>query len=243
MKKKILIPLVIVGVILIAIYFTLGYFLGNLPVASKLLGTNQPKDLGVTISIAEAQSGLKALENPVTAADVKAIVDNPQIFTSVKTSLSDDQVSSLFATADMPNFPFKLTQIKFGDNGSVQCSGVVKTAELQAFLSDLGISGDALQQVMSFLQNADSFTYYIDGACSITNNRIDLDLNSIKAGNISLPEDLISNNLTSASNYISNALVTEGYNIRKLTISEGKVDLDMDRPLGSIEPWLNFVQN
>jgi hypothetical protein len=241
--KKILIPLVIIVVIIVAIYLTLGYFLGNLPVASKLLGTNKPKDLGVNISIAEAQSGLKALGNPVTAADVRSIVDNPTIYTSVQTSLSDDQVSSLFATADMPNFPFKLTQLKFGNNGSVQCSGIVKTAELQAFLGELGISGNNLQQVMNIVRNTDSFTYYIDGVCSVTNNRIDLDINSFKAGNISLPEDIVSNNLTSASSYISNALVSKGYNIRKLTISEGKVDLDMDRPLGSIEPWLNFIQN
>jgi hypothetical protein len=41
--KKLLIIIGVILAVVIVLYFVAGYFLGNLPVASNLLGTNKPR--------------------------------------------------------------------------------------------------------------------------------------------------------------------------------------------------------
>jgi len=242
MKKKLIIAGVIIVVLFLAVFFTAGYFLGNVPLASALLGTNKPKDLGVTISIDNVYSGMKDIKCPTTPQEVEAIIKDPKSYTTVKANLTQDEVSSLFALADIPNFPLKTTQIKFGPNGSIQASGILDIDKLQEFLQDMGASGDAMDQVMNYVKNANYLTFYADGNLSITNNRLSGDINSVKIGNIGIPENLLENNEAAVGSFISSGLTKSGYNIRKLTISEGKVDVDMDRPLGSVQNWLKMVQ-
>jgi hypothetical protein len=242
MRKKLIIIGTIILVLALAVFFVAGYFLGNVPVASAILGTNKAKDLGVKISVDSAYQGLKDLKSPITAQEVEAIQKNPKLYTVVKTTLSQDQASSLLALSDIPDFPFRMTQIKFGPNGSVQSSGVLDIEKLQKTLKDLKVSGDVINQVMGYIQGAKFVNYYFDGTCSITNNRIASQVNSAKIGNISVPDDVLKNNRGTAANLVSSTLTANGYNIRKMTISEGKVDLDLDRPLGSVQNWLKFVQ-
>jgi hypothetical protein len=242
MKKKLIIAgSVIVGIILIAV-FALGYFLGNVPVVSAMLGTNKPKDLGVKITAANAYSGLKKMNNPTTAKELEAIQKNPKSFTTIKATVTQDEVSSIYATSDIPNFPFRVTQIKFGPNGSYAASGVLDTEKLEKYIKDLGVSGEVMDQVMGFVKNAHYFTFYTEGNISIVNNQPAGEIKSVKLGNIEVPRDMLQNNKSSIQSFASSSLTKSGYNIRKLTISEGKVDIDMDRPLGSEKNYMKFVQ-
>ena len=241
MKKFLTVISVIAG-ILIVLYFVAGYFLGNLPIASALLGTNKPRDLGVKISTDSAYQGLKSLNKPLTAADLRKIAANKTAYTKVKASLSDAEASSLISLADIPNFPFKLVQMKFGDNGEVQASGVINISDLEKTLKDYGASGDVINQVMSIAKNAKWVNFYAEGTCSIKNNKITADLNTLQLGKIGLPEDLVKNNSASVASYVEGSLVKSGYNIRSMSIGQGKVNFDMDRPISSIQPWLKFVK-
>ena len=72
-NKKWLFVLGIVAGVLIGAYFVAGYFLGNLPIASDLLGTNKQRDLGIEISVASANTGLIALNKPTTNDDSRWI--------------------------------------------------------------------------------------------------------------------------------------------------------------------------
>lgn len=240
--KKLWIALAVVIVIGLAGFFVAGYYLGNVPVASSLLGTNEPRDLGVEVTADAAYSGMKNVSLPATAEELLGIRENPASFTTFTGSLSDAEAASLFSTADIPNLPLRLTQIKFGDNGNVRVSGVIFTEDLQEFLRDLGVSGGALDTVMGYVKNVTAMNYYFDGTCSVINNHVNLELNKLEIGRISLPDSVVKDSLGNIGNTISNALTSNGFNIRKLTISEGQVDLDMDRPLGSLSPWLDFVQ-
>jgi len=79
-------------------------FLGNVPIASKLLGTNKPRDLGVKISIPSAYQGLNDLKKPVTPQDVQAILKNPKSYQTVKATITQEEASSLLAVGDIPDF-------------------------------------------------------------------------------------------------------------------------------------------
>lgn len=241
-SKKWIIWLSIIAVVLIGIYFVAGYFLGNLPIASKLLGTNKAKDLGVAISVQSAQQGLQALRGPLTAADLTAITQNPKSYTTVKTTLTDEQASSLLAIGDIPDFPFRNTQLKFGDGGKVQASGILDITKLQAALDDVGASGETVDKIMNIAKAAKYMPFYMEGTMSVTNNRVTTAVDQMQMGRINLPNDWVNGNSGSIADSIARTLTSKGYNIRKLTVTQGKIDMDMDRPLSSIEPWLKLVQ-
>jgi len=240
--KKLIIALsVIIGVLLI-LFFVAGYFLGNIPIASKLLGTNKAKNLGVVVNMDNAYSGIKDIGSPLTPQAVKAIIDNPASYTKLKTTLTSDEASSLLAIGDVPNFPLRMAQIKFGPNGTFQTSGVVNTEELQKALKQAGVSSDTVDKVMGYVNKVKYFNFYAEGTLSITNNQITGNIKNAKIGNIGVPDDLLSKIDAGVASTVMSKVTQLGYNIRSLTISEGKVDVDMDRPLGDLNNWLKFVQ-
>ncbi len=234
--------LAIILFIILVLYFVAGYFLPNLPVASKLWGTNMSKDLGVELSADNAIAGLIALEHPTSTADLEAIINNPEDYKHFKGALTNNQASSLISTID---FPIKLVQIKFGPDGAMESSGIINTNQLQDLLSDFGASNDVVNSVMGIISNMDWITYYVSGELSIKNNQVSLDVDQLEFGRISVPQSLkdqMENNMGSLEGFISNLLTSQGYYIRDMSISEGSVNLDMDRPLGSLEPWLNYIE-
>jgi len=242
MPKKWLVTLVILLIAGLAVFLAAGYFLGNVPLASAIMGTNKPRDLDVEITAESVYSGLEKMNYPVTAGELQQVRDNPGSFTKMRTGLNNEEVSSLLATGQRENFPFRLVQVRFGPGGTVQTSGILYTEDISRLLQDFGLSNDFLDKVMDYVENIDSFSYYAEGTCGITNNVIDLDIESLQIGRINIPEDLITDNLGSIENAVSDVLVSNGYDIRELTISEDRVDLDVDRPLTDILPWLDFIR-
>ena len=241
MKKLIIALSIIVGVLLI-LFFVAGYFLGNVPIASKLLGTNKTKNLGVVINMDNAYAGIKKINCPLTAQAVKEILANPASYTAVKATLTSDEASSLMAIGNVPGLPVRMTQIKFGPNGSFQTSGVINTQELQDSLKKAGVSGDTIDKVMGYVEKLKYFNFYAEGTLNITNNKLTGSVTNAKIGNISVPDDLLSKIDSGVADTVMNKLEQAGYSIRNLTISEGKVNVDMDRPLADLNHWLKFAQ-
>ncbi|MFA5309722.1 MAG: hypothetical protein WC370_09610 [Dehalococcoidales bacterium] len=242
MKKKLIIAFSIIIVLFLAGYFVAGYFLGNVPIASKLLGTNKAKDLGVVIRIDNAYGGLEKINFPLDPQAVEAVVNDPSSYTRLNTSLTSDEASSLLALGDIPGFPLRTTQIKFGPNGSVKASGVINTADLQEALRAGGASSDTIDKIMKYVKMAKYFNFYLEGNISIHNNQISGNLDSVKIGNIGLPGSLVDSIESGFASAVTGMLNDRGYYIRNLSISEDKIDLDMDRTLGGLEYWLKFVQ-
>jgi hypothetical protein len=229
-------------VVLIAVYFVAGYFLGNLPIASNIFGTNKPRDLGITLSTENAFSGLSALNHPTTTTELQAIVDDPSTFTTVKTSLTDEQASSMISMTD---FPIKLVQIKFGDDGKIETSGIINTRDLQQVLGGIETDNDVVNTVLNYVNKMEWIIFYASGECSIHNNDVSLAIDKIEFGRIGIPgtiRDQLQNNIGSVENFVSKTLTSQGFNIRELSVSNGKMNLDMDRPLSSMGPWLDFIE-
>jgi len=242
MKNLIIVLGVIIGIVLI-LYFVAGYFLGNLPVASALLGTNKPKDLGIELSTESALAGLQSLNMPLTVDNLEDIYNNPESYTRVNASIGEEEASSLISLGDINDFPFRLVQINFGDDGSVKASGVVDIAVLEAALRDYGASGEVMDRVMGIVKNAEYMNFYMEGNCSIRNNQVDAELDKLQIGRIGLPTDFVQDNAASITGYVERSLTNAGYNIRSMTISEGEVNFDMDRPISNLSPWLKFVES
>ena len=240
--KKLAIILSIILVIVLGLYFTAGYFLGNLPIASDILGTNKPRDLGAELSTDNAYEGLAALGHPTTTDELQAIIDNPASFTKVKATLTDDEVSSLISATDLP---VKLVQVRFGEDDTVEVSGMLNISGMREALISTDASDETIDTVMDYASKVDWMIFYVSGGLSINNNQVDLDIDKLQLGRISLPENIkekMDENMGQLEDFISDALTDQGYDIRELSISEGKVNLDLDRPLSSITPWLDYIQ-
>ena len=234
---------IIIGIVLLVLYLIAGYFIPGLPISSKIMGSNKPVDLGIEISVDGAYQGLNALGQPTTVEELQEIVDNPDSFGTVQTTLTEEEASSLMALNNAPDFPARLTQIKFNDDGTIESSGVIWIDKFPAFLARNGVSSEGVEKVMGYIGFMDSTTYYMKGTFSISNNNVDLNMDSIKVGRIGIPTGVINDNKGSVGNTISNILTNNGYTIRSLYVSDGKVNVDMDQPLGSIVPWLHYVQS
>ena len=85
---------IVIAVILLVLYLIAGYFIGGLPVVSKIMGSGQPVDLGVEISVDGAYQGLDALGQPTTVEELQEIADNPDSFGTVQTTLTEEEASS-----------------------------------------------------------------------------------------------------------------------------------------------------
>ncbi len=240
--KKLIIVLSILVVLGLVALFAAGYFLGNVPVVSKLMGTNKAVDLGVKITIDSANQGLKDMRMPTTSQELEALAKNPQSFRTIKTSLTQEEVSSLLALGEIPNFPLKLTQVKFNPDGTAESSGVLNTGELKTFLRNNGVSSDVIDKVDDYVKVEGWVNYYAKGTFRIDNNKVALNMSSVQIGKISVPGDLVSNNSAAVGDYVSKSLVRNGFNVRKMAVSGGKLEMDADRPLAAMKPWLKFVQ-
>jgi hypothetical protein len=239
--KKLMTGIIVLVIIGLAVLFAAGYFLGNVPIISGLLGTNKSVELGVTISADVAQTGLKNMKMPTSIQDLQAIAANPQSAKTVKATLSQEEVSSLLALGDIPDFPLKLTQVRFNPDGTAESSGVLDTAVLKTFLKNNGIGKDVIDQINSYMKVDGKVNYYTKGTCKIENNRVSLDITSLQIGKVEVPGNVISQNSGAVSGFVSQSLVSNGFNVRKLTTGNGKVDIDADRPLSSLQPWLGFA--
>ena len=234
---------IVIAVIFLVLYLVAGYFIGGLPVVSKIMGSNEPLDLGVEISVDDAYQGLDALGQPTTVEELQEIADNPDSFGTVQTTLTEEEASSLIALNNAPDFPARLTQIKFNDDGTIESSGIIWLDKFPAFLSRNGVSSKGIEKVMGYVGFMDSTTYYMKGTFSISNNNVDLNMDSVKVGRVSIPAGVINDNKGSVENTVSDIFTNNGYYIRSLYVSDGKVNIDMDQPLGSIVPWLGYVQS
>ena len=88
-------------------------------------------------------------------------------------------------------------QIKFGDNGQVEVSGVLSMMKLQSTLANYGVSGGIVDTVMNIVKNAEWVNVYANGNLSITNNVLTSDLQKLEIGRISVPLGWVEDNTTS----------------------------------------------
>ncbi len=240
MVKKLIITGAVIAGLCLGAYFVAGYYLGNVPVVSQLLGTNKTRDLGVSVSVESAYAGLEKLNSVSVIQDTENVKDAVSMSIPVSTSLTSEQVSSLMALSSMAGLPVKVTQVKLGDNGYVQASGILYTEDMQKTFQSVGIFDSLPIDIMGYAQSGKSFNFYVEGSFSIVNNEVAGHLDSAKIGNIELPAEVINHSGDSIRSAVSRLLREKGYDIRKVLISGGKVDLDMDRPAGGVENWLNF---
>ncbi len=229
--------LVVAGVLVLA-------WLGFVPGLSRYLGP-EPRDLGVALTVDDAYVAAKAHNMPTTAADLRTILADPEAAKNFDTQLTSDQASSLLALGqdDIPAWPIRFTQINFTGPGTAEASGVVRAGNVQAFLDFIGVSSSDSSTFLSKVPIPTDTTFYVSGACSVSNNVVSLSVSEAQVGRLNVPGSWYQGNEAKGTRYIDSTLVREGFDVQSLTISDGGVHMTGTRPLAALEPWLHIVRS
>jgi hypothetical protein len=198
----------IIGIVLLGV-LVLAY-LGFVPVLSDLMGTNKPKDLGVSYSEVNYGSGLAKVPGSSVLNPEYLCVTCPYTSSgsvAVNTSFSQEEFTAMINKRNSTVGPLRDAQFKFNADGTVEASGL---------LIDPRITGPV----------------YVKGKIDFANGRsaaLKLDLAQI--GNIPLPADQAKIAQDIANDTIQKTFAQNpGLSITSITIEEGKVNFDGTLP-------------
>ncbi len=123
------------------IILVLGY-LGFVPFVSDLMGTNKPKNLGVTFTEKDFESARKktGVKYETLTGDLKP--EESLKYSgkrSVKMELTSSELTALTYERKWRYYPVKNWSVKINEDGTVETSGQILTNKLMDCLSALGI--------------------------------------------------------------------------------------------------------
>lgn len=227
MKKILTILGILLFLIIIGGVVILGYF-GIIKLPGDLFKISKPTDLGVTSSEEEYQAFIEKTQSQVlpydqASAELKAtnpyvVFTEPKDYEAIFTS---SEISSRINYAPWASMPSKNVQVKFSDDGVIEVSGNLITANLQSFAVAAGNGGYSQEDVEKGLdwlnKLASDPSFYIKATAEITNNELTLDTQSIKINRIPLPSGQANEALTFITEYLIKSV--SGLNAEQVIIS------------------------
>jgi len=232
----------VVGLIVVIIVVILGLgYLGFVPGVSKMLGSDKPRDLRITYTDADLKSitSKNRVQRIVleSAPDIKSsfVLKGSQAITNVFT---DKEITArLGQESDWLFNPFTNVQVKIGENGMVEASGVVRVDRLKSYAEATGVPSKEIEVISKGMDKYKiprvSFPAYIKGNLSIENNRVNIDLSELIIGKIPVPKGLYGQAKSSFEDFVYERLTSGGYgslDVKSLSFSNGKMSFSGNIP-------------
>jgi hypothetical protein len=223
--------LVVVVVVIIVVVLGLGY-LGLVPGVSNMLGADKPRDLGVTYTDADLTSILS--KNRVQRVVLESVPDIKSSFVlkgsqAVDNVFTDKELTArLGQESDWPLNPFTDVQVKIGENGVIEASGIVRVDRLRGYAEATGVSPGLIEAISKGMDKYRipklSFPAYVRGTLSIEDNNVDINLSELSIGKLPVPERLYSQAKNAFESFVHERLTSGGYgslSAKSLTFSNG----------------------
>lgn len=81
-------------------------------------------------------------------------------------------------------------------------------------------------------------SYYLKGKFTVTNNRVSIIPEIIQIGRVTIPQNLISSNLSAVTNFIEDRIkAVPNLNVRSLKLENGVVNIDATVPAKQYTVW------
>lgn len=202
---------VVIGVIVLA----LGS-MGFVPGVSDLMGTNQPRDLGVSYSQIDYASGLAKVPG--------ASVNNPEFlclacsYTStgsvqVNTSFTQEEFTAMMNARNNEVGPLKEVQVKFNSDGTMEATGMIDTKGI-----------DGVPEINGPI--------YAKGKINKTSSReVTVDLESAEFGRIGVPSDQLPEAEKAVNDAIKQAFTNNpGLSVESIQIVDGAINFQGTLP-------------
>lgn len=216
-------------IIIVTPILVLGFF-GFMPGISSLMGTNKPKNLGVSYTAADYASyqqktGAQFLDS-ATAPQSTTDPGSKEIFTNPKqmdVNLTQEEITAMLNSTGWALMPIKNAQVRLGNN-TVEISGNLDASAISSFAKSIGGAGYSQSDIdtaTSWAKLLGNPPIYIKANASITNNVLDLSVTEAKVGFLSIPASVTGDLLKAGSYNIKNNSAM--YDVQHASATDGQL--------------------
>lgn len=238
MRKSLTILLILVVLATLGVVLVLGYF-GIIPMPGDIFNVTKPKDLGVTSSQEEFDNFIEKTESQVLNYDeapeelkttnVGVLFSQPKEYDM---SFSNSEISSRINYAKWSAMPVENVQVKFSDDGMIEASGNLVTANLLNFANIAGYGGYSEENVKKGLDWIEKLgpspAFYVKAKAEVKNNELTLDTESIEINRLPLPSNQANSAIVLATETILKSI--SGLDAQSATISNNSFNFKGNAP-------------
>jgi len=145
---------------------------------------------------------------------------------SFESSITSGEATSMVNDNPYKYFPFKMVQIRFNPDGSVEASGLVSIDTLFSFVAATGGTKYDLNKVKDYLKvPLGTIPVYLKASGSITNNAPSITWQSAKIGRLSVPVDLANKYSSQIDDFIAERINhVPNLKLEKLEVVDSKLN-------------------
>lgn len=214
--------------------------LGVRPTQEDLLSARSKLSIrGVRLreSTAQAPPSARSTGLPWSEAAARTVDFSGSV--AVRTTMSSQEITALVNSGRWKYYPVSDFQMKIGDGGLVEVSGLLRADRLYGFGEVAGVSPETVAVVMDKLGIANSSpAFYLRGVASMAENRLRWDLQEIEIGRLTVPANLVAENRGRVTSLVEAGLNrVPGLAIRSATFDDGVLRLE-----GALPEVISSVQ-
>lgn len=232
MKKFLLGLIIIVAILGLIGVGGLGY-LGFLAPVSKLLGTDKPRDLGVSytqedidyIDTRGQDKKVLASEAATPEQSIRYVGQHQVDYTM--TSAQFTALANKYS--DWVYYPGQDLQVKIHPDGSGEVSGLIRVNTLIRYVqaTENNFSTALIQKGLDYLKIGGLATipFYASGTIGVSNNQVsEINVTDIEIGRLGIPVGIVSANIGVLENFCNDQLAdVPGLNLQTLKNNAGSV--------------------
>lgn len=222
MKKFLIGLFIFISVILFVAFF--GF---------KYVTSSKPRDLGIIyteedIKQSYAKNGVVAEALPKTENINQSIHYEGK--KEVSFSLTQNEITALINNEKWQYMPVSNVQIKINSDGTGEASGVLHIDRILPFVS-LTHSTEDVEEAMNKYGILNTSAFYLKGKVSVVNNKVTLEPKKIEIGRITIPSNLVSENIGVAENFAERRIkAVQNLFVENLNLDSGKVNFKGTMP-------------
>jgi hypothetical protein len=224
--KRLLLFVLMLALLAVAL---LGY-LGFVPVLATVFGSDRPRDLGVTwtqadLASARAKTGVRLESLPASTAAASSLVYEGQ--RAVNASFTGAELTALLNSSSWRYTPLQQVQIRIGDDGVIEGSGIVLLDRVDGYAAATGLSNKDVDAVLSrFSWVKTNPPVYFRAKAQVANGRLTGEIYELVVGRLPVPGNLIDQYSANAASFLQERFARiPGLRADQVTFSGGQMQL------------------
>lgn len=190
--------LISIAMIAAVIGMGLGTVLGVLPLASDLLGTSRPRDLGIRYSEEEQDRFFEASQTYIAyRTDIDPGMGKSISYSGTKTvatKFTPEELSARLSYDRWAYLPISDVQISIHDDGIVEVSALLHLSRIEGFLKQIELYGREEEQVFALARSVGLLDLvipvYVKGWGAVNENNPSLTIDRFELGRLVIPSEL-----------------------------------------------------
>ena len=227
--------LIRIFILVSVIFILLAGYAGFVPGLSAVLGTNKPKDLGITISEEDSQkaqekSGVILHELPKDTPIANSYVLEGQRDASF--TFDSSEATAIINNRPWKYYPFSNLQLRINPDNTAEISGMVNMSTFMHYANSLGYAtGDVERALNEYHIPKINMPFYAKGSAGIVDNKVFFNVTSLEAGRIPVPSSILSSNRGRVESFVQDVVDRQkGFSAKKLVIENEKIVFDGTLP-------------